>query len=70
LGQVEEDFTFSSTGKLLTVSGSILAYTSVRLRPVDTLPVGEVGKLASYAPISPTSASLYFHNGADWVKVV
>ena len=69
-GVVESDFSFNSGGKLLTVSGSILTYTSITLRPVDTLPAGGVGKLASYAPISPSSASLYFHNGADWVKVV
>jgi hypothetical protein len=69
-GIVESDFTFNASSKILTVSGSVLAYTSVTLRPVDTLPAGAVGKLASYAPISPASASLYFHNGSDWVKVV
>jgi hypothetical protein len=69
-GIVESDFTFNASSKILTVSGSVLAYTSVTLRPVDTLPAGAVGKLASYAPVSPASASLYFHNGSDWVKVV
>ena len=70
-GIVESNFTFNSSTNVLVVSGSISTYTAVSLKPVGVLPSGgSAGKLIAYGPISPSSASLYFHNGTDWVKVV
>jgi hypothetical protein len=66
-GAVESDLKFSSTSKLLTVSGSIDVYSSLRIVPTVGV-TGQAGML--YALGTLATASLYFYNGLDWIKVV
>jgi hypothetical protein len=75
-GVVESGATFSASGKVLTVSGSIDMYTATRIRPVmftgnfpPTYISPATGLLLVSSSFGGTTGDLMYYNGVSWTKI-